>query len=377
MRHSTFKPHPVKLLAGALAALASGHTLAETAGRVSFVSGSVSATGTDGQTRTLRRGDLISGGDRIETRGGRLQIRFTDGGFVSLQPNTVFGVDQYLYANAAPEESSLFFSLLRGGMRTITGAIGKVNKQNYRVRTPVATIGIRGTGYLAETDNERTLVTVGHGRVFVENALGNVTGSAGENILATLEQPPGLTRETPDIRAPGPEGDEGDDDLTGNPAPSGSEALAFGEQVLPDGAPLLAEPDAGGGYVFIEPVLPPVLLDTNLSLQTPLYSFSFPFNSNTSVTNNLLLAPETNQSATFDQGNIVASRGGLLTLTNPDSTPLLSDNTMKFSKNEEDMKQMFAKEQSARAIYSRKIRMKEETGLFFYDEDDDKKDDKK
>ncbi|MEZ7866029.1 MAG: VWA domain-containing protein [Paludibacteraceae bacterium] len=52
-------------------------------------------------------------------------------------------------------------------------------------------------------------------------------------------------------------------------------------------------------------------------------------------------------------------------------------NTMKFSKNEEDMKQMFAKEQSARAIYSRKIRMKEETGLFFYDEDDDKKDDKK
>ena len=50
-------------------------------------------------------------------------------------------------------------------------------------------------------------------------------------------------------------------------------------------------------------------------------------------------------------------------------------NTMKFSKNEEDMKQMFAKEQSARAIYSRKIRMKEETSLFFYDEDDDKKDD--
>lgn len=48
-------------------------------------------------------------------------------------------------------------------------------------------------------------------------------------------------------------------------------------------------------------------------------------------------------------------------------------NTMAFQKNEEDMKNMFAKEKSARAFYSQKIRLKEETSDDFYKRDDTKK----
>lgn len=256
MRHSAFKPRSLTWLAGAMAALASGQALAETAGKVSFVTGNVTATTADGQSRALKRGDAINGGDRIETRNGRLQIRFTDGGFVALQPNTVFGVDNYLYANKAPEETSLFFSLLRGGMRTVTGAIGKVNKQGYKVRTPVATIGIRGTGYRAVTDDDRTLVSVGSGLVHVENGFGEITGGAGQNILARNSQPPLLTREGADIPATGPEGERD----SGEPGEEQDETPAFGDQVQGDGTPLLALTDASGHPIpnpaYVTPVTP-------------------------------------------------------------------------------------------------------------------------
>lgn len=199
-----------KGLLAASVALLSGTALAETAGRVSFVLGDVVASTADGSTRLLRRGDAINGGDKISTRAGRVQIRFTDGGFVSLQPNTVFGVDEYLYTNRKPEETSLFFSLLQGGMRTITGAIGKVNKQSYKVRTPVATIGIRGTGYRARLDeNGKLLVSVGSGFVNVETEHGSITAGAGQNVgVPSADATPSLTDETADVAATGTSGDQ-------------------------------------------------------------------------------------------------------------------------------------------------------------------------
>lgn len=177
-------------------AMLSGHAMAEVAGRVSFVSGDARVTAADGNSRALQRGEAINGGDRITTRAGRVQIRFTDGGFVSLQPNTVFGVDEYLYTNRKPEETSLFFSLVQGGMRTITGAIGKVNKKSYQVRTPVATIGIRGTEYLAQVGERGLIVSVGKGLVNVANGGGDITAGARQNIrVSGRDATPVLTEE--------------------------------------------------------------------------------------------------------------------------------------------------------------------------------------
>jgi hypothetical protein len=45
--------------------------------------------------------------------------------------------------------SRAFFSLVKGGFRAISGAIGKVNHGEYQISTPVATIGIRGTDYIS------------------------------------------------------------------------------------------------------------------------------------------------------------------------------------------------------------------------------------
>lgn len=179
------------LLTAVVATLLTGQALAETAGRVTFVTGEVVAISSDGQRRVLAKSELVNSGERLETGKGRLQIRFTDGSFISLQPNTVFGLDNYTFARAKPKEGALLFNFVRGGMRTISGAIGKINRANYTVKTPVGTIGIRGTGYVATQEpNGRLLVTVNKGIVNVSNEFGSSNINVGQTFQIEKDKAP-------------------------------------------------------------------------------------------------------------------------------------------------------------------------------------------
>jgi len=179
------------LLTAVVATLLTGQALAETAGRVTFVTGEVVAISSDGQRRVLAKSELVNRGERLETGKGRLQIRFTDGSFVSLQPNTVFGLDNYTFARAKPKEGALLFNFIRGGMRTISGTIGKINRANYTVKTPVGTIGIRGTGYVATQEpNGRLLITVNKGIVNVSNEFGSSNINVGQTFQIEKDKAP-------------------------------------------------------------------------------------------------------------------------------------------------------------------------------------------
>jgi hypothetical protein len=167
--------------------------------RVEFSIGDVSGIDSDGKQRRLVKGSSLSAGDTVRTQRGRAQIRFTDGGYTSLQPNTEFRIDDYYYDAKKTEESVGFFSLLKGGLRTITGVIGKIRKKAYQLRTPVATVGIRGTEYLAELGNSLT-VHVGDGEIevcsnvactqFGAHQTGYVASADSRAVLA--EHPPSL-----------------------------------------------------------------------------------------------------------------------------------------------------------------------------------------
>ncbi|MBA3581254.1 MAG: FecR domain-containing protein [Gammaproteobacteria bacterium] len=110
--------------------------------------GMATANGTTNGRRVLQRNTMIYEGDTIATSAStHTQIRFVDGALIALRPNTEFRIKQYNYAGREDGSESSFFELAKGGFRTITGAIGHTNKNNYRVTTPVATIGIRGTHY--------------------------------------------------------------------------------------------------------------------------------------------------------------------------------------------------------------------------------------
>jgi len=101
-----------------------------------------------GAIRKLNRRSSILRGDTISTGSeGHTQIRMKDGALLSLRPYTHLKIADYRYNGRQDGTEQSIIELLKGGFRTITGAIGHINKQNYKIRTSVATIGIRGTHY--------------------------------------------------------------------------------------------------------------------------------------------------------------------------------------------------------------------------------------
>ncbi len=151
-----------------------------------------------------RAGTTLTSGDRVVTRAdGRIELRFSDGALVALQPNTEFRIDDYRFDVV---EQRGFFSLVKGGLRTVSGAIGKRHRDDYRVNTPSATIGIRGTEYEASEPDcgPRTCepgvrpgltVRVIQGRVAVSNEGGSVEVPAGAAVhVADRRSPPPAPR---------------------------------------------------------------------------------------------------------------------------------------------------------------------------------------
>ena len=236
MANKNKKKHSCAALAIALVAAypLSGH--AANAARVDFALGDVKALGPDGRSRSLAKGAEIASGETIDTGSGRAQVRFSDGAQVSLAPQTQFRIDDYQFSGKADGSEKGFFSLLRGAMRTITGLVGRSNRDNYKVSTTVATIGIRGTEYSVTYGNSIN-VTTGEGGVEVCNAAGCLILNSGETgYVPDSNTRPVLTDKKAEI--PPPPVQEGqlpgfvagnDKDNEGNPA-----ALnALGEPTMP------------------------------------------------------------------------------------------------------------------------------------------------
>jgi len=176
------------------------------AGKVEFAVGNVNALGSDGRSRSLTKGNEINAGDTIQTTDGRVQARFSDGGYISLQPNTQFKVEEYNFNGKADGSEKGFFNLIKGGLRAITGSIGHTNRKAYQVNTPVATIGIRGTEFTAIYDT-KLLVKVGDGAVYLDNPAGDIIlykGQSGE--VGSSGEKPKQSTESPSLAAAGPKG---------------------------------------------------------------------------------------------------------------------------------------------------------------------------
>lgn len=121
------------------------------AGKVVTVAGRAAAATQAGDIRSLGRGEAVNSGDTVVTSSNSyVRMKFIDGASVILRPNSRFHIEDYQVAEKE-EENRSFFNLVKGGFRAVTGAIGRRNRSGYRVRTAVATIGIRGTDYSMRT----------------------------------------------------------------------------------------------------------------------------------------------------------------------------------------------------------------------------------
>lgn len=172
--------HPRWLLFAVAALLFSSSVLAAPAARVEFAVGNVSVLAADGRVRALAKGAAVEEGETVNTNEGRVQLRFSDDGFVSLHTGTVFRIDQYRWEGRNDGSERNFFSLIKGGLRTITGKLTKQNRKAYKMTTMVATIGIRGTEYTMQLNGDLS-GSVAEGEIEVCNAGGCLAVAAGQS----------------------------------------------------------------------------------------------------------------------------------------------------------------------------------------------------
>jgi len=165
---------------------------ADSVGVIKFVRGDVTIESTGSESRKAVKGDSLMQNELVVTGAASLAvIQLADDSRMTLRPISEFRVNRMDIDEDSNDSSSqvAVLNLLRGGLRLVTGLVGKLNPAGYRLSTPVATIGIRGTEFntrICSSDcaaeenqlegsdaaaeiNEGMYVSVDQGRVFVEN----------------------------------------------------------------------------------------------------------------------------------------------------------------------------------------------------------------
>ncbi|HSW19867.1 MAG TPA: FecR domain-containing protein [Ramlibacter sp.] len=115
------------------------------AGEVSHLQGMATAQQPGGAFRFLGKGDPVMEGDTLTTTDkGYAVVTLGDGTKFTMRPGTSFAVERF--AHDAGAESALM-RLFKGGVRVVTGLVGKRNPGGVELRTTTATLGIRGTSF--------------------------------------------------------------------------------------------------------------------------------------------------------------------------------------------------------------------------------------
>ena len=122
---------------------------------VEAVDGTVFVTRVAGKRSILATGSSMEVGDTISTEANSYaRLRFVDGGEMSVRPSSALVIKSYQFDKQSPAQDNAVLRLLKGGLRTVTGLIGKRGNQDaYRLDGQTATIGIRGTEFIARVCN--------------------------------------------------------------------------------------------------------------------------------------------------------------------------------------------------------------------------------
>lgn len=141
----------LRVLCVASLGMLGGGALAEPIATVEVTDGTVFVVRASGKRSIVAPGSALEVGDTISTeKDSYARLRFTDGGEMAVSPSSSLQVSDYHYQAHQPAQDNLALRLLKGGVRNLTGLIGKRGNQDaYRLEGGTATIGIRGTDFIA------------------------------------------------------------------------------------------------------------------------------------------------------------------------------------------------------------------------------------
>ena len=137
-------------------------------GEVGIVLGRAFVTRSDGAPIQLSRGDKLRVLDRISTlSNGHVHVHFLDDAYVSVRPNSILEISQYKYEESRPEESIVKFDLREGVARSISGKAARSARERYRLNTPIAAIGVRGTDFVVNANRSAVRAKVFEGSIIL------------------------------------------------------------------------------------------------------------------------------------------------------------------------------------------------------------------
>ena len=155
-------------------------------GRIYVVQGEVFVALDKNRVHRVTDNEAIVSNTQISTGANSAALlKFADGQVVTLQSNSAFQVREYRYDDKKIENSNIVFTMFKGGLRFITGLIGQRNKQSFRLATPNATIGIRGTDFMVTIVGNTMYSRVLTGKITMTNAAGMKVVSAGQSAVVT------------------------------------------------------------------------------------------------------------------------------------------------------------------------------------------------
>lgn len=212
-------------------------------GQVSLVLGKAYLVTSNQRRQTVQVGTEIGVSDQIVTQAnGHVHIRFVDQALVSVRPDSQLEIISYDYDAARPELSLIKFNLIEGETRAISGEGAKAARSRFRMNTPIAAIGVRGTDFVVSATAQTTRALVNQGAIVMAPyssactaaAIGPCSANAVELTGSSLqimefestalsprlipaphERAPGAMREEVQLVLAGPADKEADDSTVG------------------------------------------------------------------------------------------------------------------------------------------------------------------
>ena len=120
-------------------------------GTITHLVGALSSKKADGTLRLLAERSEVAAGDTLVTeRDTFANVRFADGGQLTLKPSSSVTIESLKYEAGKPKEDSFILRLVSGGLRLVTGDVGNRSRHKFVLRTATVTIGIRGTAFTVD-----------------------------------------------------------------------------------------------------------------------------------------------------------------------------------------------------------------------------------
>lgn len=188
------------LVVSAIFAAPAGAQDGEPAGRILWSFGQIERLAPDGLATPLAKGDPVFEGDVIRSgAGSHAQLVMADEALLAVRAGSSVKIEQYRYAGQEDGSERAVIELLKGGLRSVTGAIGRTNKERYQLKNENTVIGIRGTDHETFATAEGTYNRVTMGGTYLAAAEGRVELAPGDTGFAGRGTAPVRLDRTPDF----------------------------------------------------------------------------------------------------------------------------------------------------------------------------------